>query len=70
MGTSLVTAPSQATIGYLLRFLGMKQVNFNEPGFSGFAQLVIHLLFSAAVVYFIGWGIEWGGRRLLMGMRG
>ena len=70
LGTTLVTAPSQATVGYLFRFLGVKQVNFNKPGASGYAQLVIHLLFSAIVIYFLGYGIEWGGRRLLMGMRG
>jgi hypothetical protein len=70
MGTTIVTAPSQATIGYLLQAFGVKRINFNEPGISGYAQLALHLLVTAAVVYLIGYGIEWGARRILVGTRG
>jgi hypothetical protein len=48
----------------------VKPVNLSKPGFSGYAQLVVHLLVSAIVVYFLGWGIEWGFRRILAGMHG
>jgi hypothetical protein len=70
MGTTIVTAPSQATIGYLLGLLGVKRISFNEPGFSGYAQLVLHLLVTAAVVYLIGYGLEWGVRRILLETHG
>ena len=70
MGTTLVTAPSQMTFGYLLEFLGLKRVNFSSPGIAGYSQLVLHLLVTAAVVYLVGYGLEWAVRRLLTGGRG
>ena len=64
MGTVLVTAPSQATLGVLLKKLGVPQVNYNEPGLLGYAQLITHVLLSAVVVYLVGYGLEWGVRRV------
>ena len=69
MGTVLVTAPSQVTLGYLMKAVGIKPINFSDPGFGGYAQIVVHLLVTACVVYLLGYGLEWIGRRLLAGVR-
>jgi hypothetical protein len=65
LGTLLVTAPSQVTVGAVLRWLGVPEVNFAEPGASGYVQLVFHVLASAVVIYLIGYGGEWAVRRLI-----
>jgi hypothetical protein len=70
MGTVLVTAPSQVTLGFLMKALGIRPINFSDPGFGGYAQIALHLLVTAAVVYLLGYGLEWGGRRLIAGIRG
>lgn len=70
MGTVLVTAPSQVTLGYLMKALGIRPVNFSDPGFGGYAQIVLHLLVTAVVVYLLGYGLEWGARRVIAGIRG
>jgi hypothetical protein len=64
MGTAIATAPSQATFGVLLKKLGVPQVNFDNPGVSGYSQILLHVLVTAALVYLLGWGLEWGFRRL------
>lgn len=65
MGTTLVTAPSQLTLGVLLRALGVPRVNYAGIGVAGYAELAVHLLLTAVVVYFLGSGLEWLARRLL-----
>ena len=69
MGTVLVTAPSQVTLGYLMKALGIRPINFSDPGVGGYTQIVLHLLVTAVVVYLIGYGLEWGGRRVIAGIR-
>jgi hypothetical protein len=64
MGTFVVTLPSQATLGWLLRQAGVPPVNFDHPGLAGYAQLTAHLLLTSALLYAIGFGIVWGIRRL------
>jgi hypothetical protein len=59
LGTMLVTAPSQATLGLLLQKLRVPRVNFDRPGVSGYAQLVTHVAITALTVYLIGWALEW-----------
>lgn len=66
LGTMLVTFPSQATFGLLLESLGVPRVDFSNPGWSGYSQLILHVLVSAAVVYLLGWGVEWAVRRWLL----
>lgn len=65
MGTYLVTLPSQRTLGLLLEAAGVPKVNYDQPGFSGYAQLMAHVLLTAALVYLLGFGIASGIRRLL-----
>ena len=70
MGTVLITAPSQVTLGYLMKAVGVKPVNFSDPGLGGYAQIILHLLVTAFVIYLLGYGLEWGFRRLATGLRG
>lgn len=65
IGTTIVTAPSQATLGTLLRKAGVPRVNFAAPGTAGYLELAVHLLVTAVVIYLIGWGLEWIARRLM-----
>jgi hypothetical protein len=65
MGTFILTAPSQATLGNLLSWLGIPRVSYSDLGVLGYAQIVLHLLVTAGVVYLLGWGLEWVGRRVL-----
>jgi hypothetical protein len=58
-GTTIATAPSQATVGVLLRKLGAPRINHLEPGFTGIAELLLHLVLTASVVYLVGFGLEW-----------
>jgi hypothetical protein len=62
MMTGIVTAPSQVTLGLVLRGLGVPKVDFADPGASGYAELLAHLAISTAVVYLLGAGIEWVAR--------
>ena len=64
MGTTIVTAPSQATFGYVFRALGVPRVNYSQPGALGLSQLALHILVTAGVVYLLGAGIEGGARWL------
>ena len=57
MGPVLITAPSQATLGVLLQKLGVPKINYSTPGVLGTAQLVLHLVVSAGVVYVLGAGL-------------
>ena len=66
MGTTLVTAPSQATFGPVLEWLGVPRVDYSEPGLGGYSQLVLHVAVSAAAVYLLGYGVEWATRRWLL----
>lgn len=65
LGTVIATAPSQATLGTLLRKAGVPKVNFAAPGVAGYLELALHLLVTAGVVYLLGWGLEWTARRLM-----
>lgn len=65
MGTIIITAPSQLTLGVLLRALGVPQVKFSEPGLLDYVLLATHILLSAAVVYLLGYLLEWLIKRLL-----
>jgi hypothetical protein len=62
MMTGIVTAPSQFSLGLLLRGLGVPKVDFADPGASGYAELIAHLAISTVVVYLLGAGIEWVAR--------
>lgn len=66
MATVIVTAPSQVTFGVMLEWIGVPPVDYAEPGLGGYSQLVLHVLVSAAVVYLLGYGIEWATRRWLL----
>ena len=66
MGVMLVTAPSQLTFGLVMEWLGVPRVNYSEPGPGDYGQLALHVLVSAAVVYLLGYGIEWAARRWLL----
>lgn len=67
MMAEIVTAPSQATLGTLLRRLGVPKVNYDHPGVAGYAEIVSHVLLTAALVYLVGWGLEWVVRRMIQG---
>jgi hypothetical protein len=64
-GTNILTAPSQLTLGAVLQGLGVPRINYNSPGVTGYGQLALHILITAALVYLIGWGGEWLVRRSL-----
>lgn len=66
MGVMLITAPSQVTFGVVLEWLGVPRVDYSEPGLGSYIQLVLHVAVSAAVVYLLGYGIEWATRRWLL----
>lgn len=57
MMTGIVTMPSQVTLGWLLRQGGVRKVNFAQPGFRGYAEIVAHVLVTAAAAYWLGWVI-------------
>jgi len=63
LGVALVTLPSQLTVGFLLEGMGWR-VNYSDLGAGGYVQIGMHVLVTAAVVYFIGYGIERLARRL------
>lgn len=64
MGTVLATAPSQVTLGNLLRWLGIPKVDYADPRAGDYLELLAHLLLSAAFVYFVVLGVELLVRRL------
>jgi hypothetical protein len=65
MGTFLVTAPSQLVFGDLLPWLGVPRVSYSNLGVLGYSQIILHVLFTTLVVYFVGYGLEWVVRRVL-----
>ena len=62
-GTNAVTAPSQLILGPVFRALGVARIDIDDPGPSGWVQLTVHVVVTAALVYAVGWGIEWLARR-------
>ena len=58
MLTGIVTAPSQVTVGTLLKAIGVPPVNYYNIGFSGYAQLALHVIVSTVFVYFLGAGLQ------------
>ena len=63
-GTTLVTAPSQLTLGALLERFGVR-VEWARLGAADYLQLALHVLISTAFVYAVGWGAESLVRRML-----
>ena len=57
MLTAIATAPSQATLGTLLKKAGVK-VDYARLGAIDYAQIVLHVLATALLVYTLGWGAE------------
>jgi hypothetical protein len=66
MGTFILTAPSQLVFGNLLPLLGVPRISYSHLGLLGYSQIILHLLFTALVVYFLGFGIEWIVRRFMV----
>ena len=61
---AIATIPSSFTFGLLLETLGWR-ANYSDLGVLGYLEIAFHVLVTAAVVYAIGYGIEWASRRLL-----
>ncbi len=57
-GTVLVTAPSQILLGPVLKAFGVSGVNYADLGFSDYAQIGLHILITAIIVYFVGAGLQ------------
>lgn len=64
MGTWLVTAPSQAVLGNLLRAFGISKVNYADLRLGDYLELIAHILLSALFVYLLFLGVELLVRRL------
>ena len=60
---AIATLPSSFTFGLLFETLGWR-VNYSDPGVLGYVEIGFHVVVTAAVVYAIGYGIEWALRRL------
>ena len=60
---AIATIPSSFTFGLLFETLGWR-VNYSDPGVLGYLEIAFHVLVTAAVVYAIGYGVEWIMRRL------
>jgi hypothetical protein len=57
-GTVLVTAPSQVLLSPVLHVFGVSGVNYAELGFGDCAQIALHILATAIIVYFVAAGIH------------
>src|SRR5687768_15684446 len=66
-GTSIVTAPSQVTLGMALGWLGVAPPSYAAPGWRDVAQLTAHVVVTAAMLYGLGAGLEWLVRTVLRG---
>jgi hypothetical protein len=60
---ALATIPSSFTFGLMFEALGWRP-NYSDLGVLGYLEIAFHVLVTAAVVYAIGYGIEWAVRRL------
>ena len=60
---AIATIPSSFTFGLLLETLGWRP-NYSDMGFLEYAEIAFHVVVTAAVVYAIGYGIEWIFRRV------
>lgn len=49
MAVAIVTLPSQVTLGVVLKGLGVREVNYREPGLADYGQLVLHVVVCAAL---------------------
>ena len=65
IGTVVVTFPSQIVLGFLLKLLGVSDVNYADPGFAGYAQIALHILVTAVIVYVVGAGLHFLFRKPL-----
>lgn len=59
-GTALATAPSQVTIGWLLRQCGVPKVDFAAPHWQGYTELAVHVLATGGCMYGLGAALEQG----------
>jgi hypothetical protein len=64
MGTWIVTAPSQAILGNLLRAFGIAKVNYADLRAADYLELIAHVLLSALFIYLLSLGVELLVRRL------
>ena len=64
LGIAIITFPSGFTFGLLFEVLGWRP-NYSNMGMLEYLEIGFHVLVTAAVVYAIGYGIEWIVRRLL-----
>ena len=68
-GTVLVTAPSQILLGPVLKMLGVSYVNYADLGFSDYAQIALHIIVTASIVYFVGAGLHLLSLKILRAVR-
>jgi hypothetical protein len=68
-GTVIVTAPSQILLGSVLKMVGVSDVNYADLGFSDYAQIGLHIIVTAAIVYFVGAGLHFLGRKIIRVVR-
>lgn len=64
-GTNVVTAPSQLLLGPLLKAFKVPKVTYAHLGWLSYGQLVLHILVTATMLYFLGAGVHWLGRHAL-----
>ena len=64
LDVAIITFPSSFTLGFLFEFLGWNP-SYSQLGAAGYLDMGFHLLVTAVIFYALGYGIEWGIRRLL-----
>ena len=65
LDVAIITFPSSFTLGFLFEFLGWNP-SYSNLGVAGWLDMGFHLLITAAILYSLGYGIEWAVRRLLV----
>jgi hypothetical protein len=68
-GTVIVTAPSQILLGSVLKMVGVSDVHYADLGFSDYAQIGLHIIVTASIVYFVGAGLHFLGRKIIRVVR-
>ena len=64
LDVAIITFPSSFTIGLLLDALGFRP-SYTQPTVLTYLDIGFHVVVTAAMLYALGYGIEWVGRRLL-----
>jgi len=59
IGTNIMTAPSQVIVVPILRAFGVPPVNYADLKVWDYGQLVLHVVVSTVIVYFLGAGLQW-----------